>query len=699
MDIKKLLSPKKIAIIGASEREGFGGDTCRNVIEYMDKKDFFFINLKGGEAFGIKCYSSLSELPEKVELIVICTPQKTVNPLLIEASELGVKAAVVYASGYSEVGTDEGRAAEKELVELCKSLDMALMGPNCAGYINFAKGISPFAFISEKRDRKGAVGVISQSGQLALSMMDSPKMKFSYAISAGNSSVCKMEDYLDFLVDDEDTKVVAAYIEGITQPERFIEVLKKGALKKKPIVILKTGRSAKGQAIAASHTGSMSGADKVYDALFKKFGVIRVEDLEELMSTALVLATLKTLPKDASFASMNLSGGETSICADLAELNGIVFKDFSDETLTKLKEMLPSYATPNNPLDMTASLSYDVEKYAAALRTVMSDPSVSLVAVGYTLLEEIADPCIRYMSKSIEMVCNEPNSKPVVMIPFTENTRNKEYSDILEKCGVPILPAAQYAYKILKNIADFVTYDSSRCDLNVVVPKVEKATCVNLEKGKVFSESESKDIIAKYGVPFPKCIVAKTEEEAVKAIEIVGLPIVAKIDSPDILHKSDVGCVKIKLDSETSVRAAYREIMMNAETNCPEAKIDGVQINSMAKLGTELIIGVNNDPQFGPCILCGLGGVFVEVFKDTSLKIAPVSKFEALEMVLSLKGSKLLLGYRGGDILDVEAFADCIMSISNFACDHRDSLKELDLNPIFLYKEGLCAVDALVVNR
>ena len=693
MDIKKLLNPKKIAVIGASEREGFGGDTCRNVIEYMKKEDFFFINRKGGEAFGIKCYTSLSELPEKVELMVICTPQGTVNDLLIEGAKLGVKAAVVYASGYSEVGTDEGRANEKELIELCKKLDMALMGPNCAGYVNFAKGISPFAFISDKRDRKGSVGVISQSGQLALSMMDSPKIKFSYAVSAGNSSVCKMEDYLEFLVDDEDTTVVAAYIEGITQPEKFIQVLKKGALKKKPIIVLKTGRSAKGQAIAASHTGSLSGADKVYDALFKKFGVIRVEDLEELMSTAIALATLKTLPKDKNFASMNLSGGETGICADLAELHGVQFKDFTPETLGKLKEMLPVYATPNNPLDMTASLSYDVEKYAAALRAVMSDPNVSLVAVGYTLLEEIADPAIKYMSKSIEQVCSEPNAKPVVMIPFAENTRNREYSEILEKSGVPVLPTAQYAFKILKNIGDFVSYDPSKCNLNVEIPKAEKGN------GKVYTESESKDILAKYGIPFPKCVVVNSESAAVAAINEVGLPIVAKIDSPDILHKSDVGCVKVKLDSEESVRLAYREIMKNAKENCPNAQLDGVQINSMAKPGTELIIGVNNDPQFGPCILCGLGGVFVEVFKDTSLKIAPVSKAEAEDMILSLKGSKLLKGYRGGKPLDISAFADTIVKISNFACENKNSLKELDINPIFLYEEGLCAVDALIVNR
>jgi acetyltransferase len=697
MDINKLLSPDRIAVIGASEREGFGGDTCRNVIQYMDEGAYYFINSKGGAAFGKKCYTSIASLPENIDLAVICTPQHTVEGLIKEAAAKGAKAAVVYASGYSEVGTLEGKAAELSLITLCKTLDIALMGPNCAGYVNFVKNISPFAFISEKRNRKGAVGVVSQSGQLALSMMDSSKMRFSYAISAGNSSVCKMEDYLEFLIEDEGTKVIAMYIEGITDPAHFIKALKNAAIKRKPIVVLKTGRSAKGQAIAASHTGSLAGADKVYDALFKKFGVIRVDDLEELMSTACAMATLRKLPEKADFASMNLSGGETGICADLGELYGISFKDFSPETLAKLKAILPSYATPNNPLDMTATLSYDVAKYAEALEIVMSDPSVGLVAVGYTLLQEIADPAIRYMAKSLELVCAKPESKPVVMIPFAENTRNAEYSDVLERIGVPVLPTSNYAFKILRNIADFVSYDASKHDLDVMIPKA--AGIASDVKTGVLSESESKTLMARYGIPFPKCIVVKSEEEAVRATETIGFPIAAKIDSPDILHKSDAGCVKLKLESVAQVREAYREIMTNAKQNCPGARIDGVQINRMVPVGTEMIIGVSNDPQFGPCILTGLGGIFVEVFKDTALRLAPVSRNEALEMVESLKGIKLLKGCRGAKPDDVEAFVDAIMNVSRFACAHKDTLKELDLNPVFVYEKGICAVDALVVNR
>ncbi|MCF8011102.1 MAG: acetate--CoA ligase family protein [Clostridiales bacterium] len=693
MDINKLLKPNKIAIIGVSEKEGFGGDTCRNVLEYMNEDSYYFINPKREVAFGKKCYNSLVELPENIDLVVICTPQHTVEQLIKEAAAKGAKAAVVYASGYSEVGTKEGKEAEESLINLCEEQDIALMGPNCAGYVNFINNISPFAFISEERNRKGSVGVVSQSGQLVLSMMDSPKTKFSYAISAGNSSICKMENYLEYLVEDEYTKVIAMYIEGVKDADLFTRVLKKAAIKRKPIVVLKTGRSEKAQEIAASHTGSLSGADKVYDALFEKFGVIRVDDLEELMSTSLALATMKKIPENNNFASMNLSGGETGICADLGELNGINFVDFAPETLKKLDELLPGYATPNNPLDMTATLSYDVEKFAQALDTVMSDPSVGIVAIGYTLLQDIADPAIYYMSEGIERVTAQKNSKPVVMIPFTENTRNSEYSEKLEKAGVPVLPTSNYAFKVLKNIADFVGYDAAKHNIEVEIPNPSKG------EGSVLSESESKEMLKEYGMPFPDCKIAKSEEDAIEAAKEIDFPIVAKIDSPDILHKSDTGCVKLNLNAENEVKEAFNEIMNNAQKHYPNARINGVQINNMVASGTEMIIGVNNDPQFGPCVLCGLGGVFVEVFKDTSLCLAPVSRDEAYKMVNSLKGVKLLRGYRGNKPADIDAYVEAIVNVSRFACDHKDELKELDINPIFVYENNVCVVDALVVKK
>lgn len=697
MNISYLLKPKKIAVVGASERESsFGGDTCKNIMDFSNPSKYFFINPNRETIFGQKCYRSIEEVPENFELVIICTPQSTVVDILKSAAKKGCRGAVVYASGYSETGTPEGKKAEDELIEICKELDIALLGPNCAGFINYIDDVYSFAFISEKRDRKGSVGLVSQSGQLCLSLMDNPKGKFSYVISAGNASVIKVEEYLDYLVDDENTKVVAAYLEGVSKPEVFIKALEKAARKRKPVVILKTGRSEKGSKISASHTGSLSGSDKTYDAIFKKFGVIRVDDMEELLSMSHLLATLKELPKGSRFAAMNLSGGETIITADVGALKGINFPDFTEETLEKLRSMLPSYATPNNPLDMTATLSYDSEKYAKALRTVMDDPNIDMVIIGYTLLLNIADPCIYYMTEGIEKVVKEGNTKPMVMIPYIENTRNPEYAQRLEKAGVPILPPVVYAMDILKKLSDFVEYSADERVLELGQPK-DKGP-----KSKRFlSEHESKNMLKEAGIPVPKEAIARTKEEALKIAREISYPLVMKIESADIPHKSDAGGVKLNIQSDEEVLKAFDEIMENVRKYNPNARINGILIQEMLPKGLELIVGVNNDPLYGPMILCGLGGVFVEVFKDVSLYPAPLNKIEAMEMIRSLKAYPLLTGYRGSKELDIEALADLIVKVAHFAVENKERIAEIDINPVFLYEKGkgLSVADSLILVK
>lgn len=694
MDIKMLLNPNGVCVVGASEKEGFGGDTCRNIMKYMGEDRYFFVNPKRETIFGVKCYPSVGDLPRQVDLVIICTPMHTVETMLRDAHAAGCRAAVVYASGYSEVGTDEGRSAQASLIALAKELDMPVMGPNCGGFINYVNEMFAFAFIAPDRDRRGAVGLVSQSGQICLTMMENPSSKFSYAISSGNSAVVQMEDYIDYLVDDDATKVVAIYLEGTKNPAKFIASLKKAALKRKPVVILKTGRSAKGMRLASSHTGSMAGADKIYDAIFRKFGVIRVNDIEELLAASMLFATLNKLPEQATFASMNLSGGETGTCADVGEKLGIVYPDFSKETLAKLREQLPSYASPANPLDMTATLSYNEDLFAEALRTVMADPNIGCVCVGYTLLQEIADPAIHYMGKAMAKVAGEPGSKPMVMIPFVENTRNAEYFDLLTKSGIPILPPTMYAFQILRDLADFIDYDPKDHDLDVVVPD----RLGNAGIG-AYSEFESRRLLARYGFPAPVGGVAATEDEAIGIAADIGYPLVMKIDSVDILHKSDVGGVKINVKNEAEAREAFNAILTNVKRMAPEARIGGVYVTAMARAGTEMIIGVSTDPQFGPCVLCGMGGVFVEVFEDVSLCPAPVSKPEALSMINTLKSSKLLKGYRGNPPLDIDALADAIVSVSKFAIAHTSTLRELDINPVFLYEDGFTPADALIIMR
>ena len=698
MNLNKLLKPTSVAVIGASEKEGFGGDVCRNILSYVeDRSHVYFIHPKRDSVFGVPCYKSISDVPENVDLMVICTSQKTVIPLLQEGAKKGVGGAVVFASGYGEVGTAEGKQNEAELIATAKELDIAVMGPNCAGFVNYIDNVQAFAFISAKRDRKGSVGVVSQSGQLCLSMMDDPGMRFSYNISAGNGKIVQMEDYMDFLVDDEDTKVVSIYIEGVKNADKFAAVLKKAAEKRKPVVILKAGRSAKGGAIAASHTGSLSGSDASFDAVLKKFGAIRVDDLEELIAMSLMLSTMKRMPEKATFASMNLSGGETGICADVGSLNGIEYPDFTEETLKKLKEQLPSYAGPNNPLDMTASLSYDADLYAGALRTVMDDPNIGMVLIGYTLLLEIADPCIHYMYKGIEKVVQEKggNCKPIAMIPFAENTRNPEYQEKLFQIGVPVLPPPVYAFKLLRHLADFIAYEPETKTLELAVghPKSEET--------QALSEHESKQELKVYGVLVPDEVIVTSKEEAAQFTKNHPDPLVMKVESADILHKSDVGGVKLNVCGPEAAEKAYEEIMESVTAKRPDAHINGILTVPMLDAGVEIIIGVNNDPQFGPMIMVGMGGVFVEVFKDVALYPAPLKEEEALEMLKSLKSFKLLNGYRGTEKCDIKALCQTIVAISNYAQANKDVLKELDINPLFVYPEGkgVGVADALIVKR
>lgn len=701
MDLNKLLKPRKIAVVGASEKAStMGGDVLTNIKLWGKIEDTYLVNPKYDQIFGQKCYASIAFLPEDIDLVIICTSKNTVPDILRQAAAKGCGGAVVFASGYGETSDASGKKAQQELQELCKELDIALMGPNCGGFINYIDKVCSFAFIIEDRPRTGNIGFVSQSGQLCQSLMENTT-KFSYMMSVGNCCSVYIEDYLDYLVDDPDTKVVSAYIEGVKDPQKFVNALKKAVKKKKPVVVLKVGASEKATALASSHTGSMSGADKVIDAVLKKFGVIRVKDLEELHAVTTLLSTLDKLPEKATFSAMAFSGGETVVCADSAYYNGVEFPDFEAETRDKLQEMLPYYATANNPLDMTFTMSYDSDIFAKALRTVMDDPNIGMCLLCFTILEKNIAPDVITMIEGIEkVVAQGGNTKPMAFVPLLENTREPELVKRLEAVGVPVLPPTNYAFATLKYLADLIQYNPDNKDLDLVLP----SETGNDRTPFALSEHASKELLKAYGVPVTKEIIATnevTDNEAVSAAKEIGYPVVMKIESADVLHKSDVGGVVLNVRDDETVDKAFKDIIKNVSEKMPDAKINGVLIQEMAPAGVEIIIGVNNDPQFGPVILCGLGGVFVEIFKDVALCPAPVNKSEALQMIKSLKAYPLLNGARGKKVLDVNAIADTIVNISKFAVDNKDSLSQIDINPLMVYPEGegVKAVDALIIKR
>lgn len=690
MDLKKLLRPSSIAVIGANDKNGFGKSTCMNLLSSPLKDHIYFVNPKREELFGKKCYANIRELPEKIDMCVVILNKKLVAGALTEAASVGCKTAVVYASGYGETGDKE---AEQELRSLCRKHDLAVMGVNCAGYINNLDGIFAFGMLVKREAVPGNIAIISQSGKICLNMMQMDHMNYSYLISSGNSTCIHIEDYLEYLIEDEETKVIGLYLEGVKDPQKFTRVLAMAARKRKPIVIMKVGKTSKGSALAASHTGSLSGSDQSFDAVMKKFGVIRVDDIEELAEMCHLLSVIPMLPASTGLSAMCLSGGETGICADMGTLMGLSYPELKPETAEKIRELLPGYATVANPLDMSATLAHDGPRYAEVIQAFMDDPSIGMILCGQTILEhhEVQD-VIYPMSDGMVMAAKK-RKKPIAVMSFFNSSRDKIIRKKLESEGVPILPATGGGFKLLKYLMDFVAYVPDDHTLELAIPEASQG-----EK-KAFSERESKLELKKYGVEVPAEYVV-SEKAELRKLELT-YPVAAKIESPDILHKSDVGGVKLNIRNPEELETAFDEVLNNAKAHCPDARINGVLVSRMLPPGREFIIGVNNDPQFGPMVLCGLGGVFVEVFKDVSLYPAPLNRKEALRMIQSLKGYRLLTSYRGQKEGDVEALADLIVQIADYAAKNKDTLAELDLNPVFVYPkgEGVAMADALVVKK
>ncbi len=703
MDINRLLKPKKVAVVGASEKEGFAADTCKNILEYTKNIDsVYFVNPKRDEVFGRKCYPSISDIPEQIDLVIICTPQKVVNSIIEEAGRNNCGGAVIFASGYSETG-EEGAKAQEELIEVCKKNNIAMMGPNCAGFANYNGDVFSFAFLSEKRERRGNIGMISQSGQVCLSALDKVGMGFSYIISSGNSASISTEEYLEFLANDEDTKVIAAYIEGVRNPEVFTNALKIAAKNKKPVIILKTGRSTKAIALASSHTGSIAGSDAAFSAVMEKYNAIRVDDIQELLGTAQMFSNLTLLPKASKsgknkWAIVNVSGGEAGISADIAYLKNVDLSDISEKTKAELNTIVPEYCTPNNPLDLTATLAYIPELFAKALSTLMKDDDVDGLMIGYTITSHIIDQTIPCMIQGLELFKKEGYTKPIVWLPFVEHSPNQECLAKLLDLNIPVLSSGLSGVSSINKLERFINFDSSLLVKNpdIALPKEKEE-----DNSNALSERESMQMLKDYNIKGVSVArLARNIDEVRDLADKFVYPLVVKVSSAQILHKSDVGGVKLNIKNKEELEVAYNEIIESCSKACPDAIIDGVIVNTMHPKGVEMIIGMNNDSQFGPMMMLGMGGVFVEVFKDVALAPAPLCKEEAEKMLQSLKAYTLLNGYRGSEVCDIDALVELLCELSKFAAENKDSIKEFDFNPVFVYPKGkgTAIADALIVK-
>ena len=446
-------------------------------------------------------------------------------------------------------------------------------------------------------------------------------------------------------------------------------------------------------ASAASHTGNLAGSYQSYDAVFRKYGVMAVNTLEELIDTSYMMAVLDgNYPKTTGIGGFNLAGGVNILMAEAADKCGLAYPPFTDEEKAQLRQFIPEFSTPANPLDATTDLFYKQENITGILKVFQASEDIGLIVTGQDMGMEKSATTEVFNHGLIDARVRGGVSKPIIFAGVTEQDRNLEYRKELEDVGIPVLSSMAPSMQSIRYLMDFVSYDPAQHDLRAPeIGLIANATAL--------TERDSKAELHEVGIPVPRELLVRSAGE-LDGLDALKLPLAAKISSPDILHKSDVGGVKLNLGSREEAAAAFTEILASCHEKCPDAELEGVLFQEMAPAGVEFIIGVSNDPQLGPMVMVGMGGVFVEVFRDVSLCPAPVSPWEARNMIRSLKSYKLLTGYRGQAEKDVDALADAIVKVSEYAFTHSQDLKELDLNPVFLYDKGkgLCAVDALVVK-
>ena len=711
MNIDRLLKPQVIAVIGANERKGsFGNYSAVNALQNDQSKHLYFINARADSVLGRKAYKSLSELPEVPDCIMIATPKPTVEPLLEEAGKLGVGAAIIVAAGYSEEGTEEGHEAERRLLEIAHKYDMCIMGPNCTGYINNIDKVKMWGMGGSEFDmysRNIGVAFFAQSGTMAIHSVSCPYTDVSYSFSMGNSSMVMIEDLLEYVLEEDEVKIIAIYMEGARDGAKLLRCFKKARDLGKPVILHAAGMSKKGAAAAASHTGNLASSREIYRAICRKYGVILVESIDEfLCATNTMSALLKHPPKGGNVSAINGSGGENAVAADLCEMFNVPLPDYEPETIEKLKELLPAFSSPKNPLDMTA-ITDDVNSLMQRIFTVVgSDPNVDIIIFSVASFAEPNEKDLRQaevmgeslnerFSKPIRWYVKQKNAVPIVVIPMIEDRRDASWRSVLKEDGVPIMGNSLVGYKVLGELSRYFAYKAETRRIETAEKKYRKAV------GKhAYTEKASREILERAGIPFPKQAEVLEREELPTVLTQLRTPLVMKISSPDIQHKTEAGGVVLNINSVSEAEEAYDQIMTSCKSCVPDARLEGVLIQEMAPKGVEMIVGVTKDSQFGPMIMVGMGGIFVEVFKDVASALCPVSQQEAMEMIDSLKAVKLLNGYRGAPACDKSALADTIVKLSEFAWEQRDTLCETDINPIIVYQDGkgVLAVDALVIT-
>jgi acetyltransferase len=699
--LDSFFAPTSIALIGASrDHEKIPGRLLAMLRKNEYPGKIYPVNPNYADIDGLPCYKSIAEIGVPVDLAVVIIPAGAVLPALEQCAAVGVKNTVIISSGFAEEGGDSA-AMQDAIAALAKRTGMRISGPNAEGFFSQVQRVA--ATFSPAVDVKPGVvpliattkriGIVAQSGGIGFAYYHRAKalgIAVSYVVSAGNESDLGAGEFLDYMVQDASTDVILLFIEGIRDVDKFLAAAWRAAELKKPVIVTKVGRSGAGERAAASHTASMAGWSAAYDAVFAKHGFIVSNDLDEALTIAAVLAS-NPLPKGDRVAVVTVSGGAGIWGADAVALHGLRVPELSEAVQTDIRKLMPSYGTARNPIDVTAQgvTSGGLQK---SVDLLTASDEVDAILVLLSLSSEVRRPF-----KDIELKpVLSAQKKPVLFYSYTVPSDFARHE--LAKSGVVVFSGLTHVGVAMRRIVDYATFSLPKPVDEARLPARDLSAHLT---SPVLSEADSKALLRAAGIALPDEVLVKERSELDAATARVGFPMVMKIQSPDIAHKSEVGGVRVNITTKGEVFLAFEALLNNARKHRPEAAIQGVLLGPMAKKGVEIIVGTMTDKTFGPVVMVGLGGITTELFRDVVYRPAPVGAEEAGAMLAGLKAAPLLSGFRGAAKADVAALAQFIADVSLLAARHAQEIAEIELNPVLVHSEGqgVTIVDALVVGR
>ncbi len=709
-DLKPLFSPDSVAIVGAAgDDHSLRGRLTRFLVAHGYDGRIYPVTRSQPEVLGLKSYAAVADIPEAAELAVILVPAAHVVAALDQCGARGIRAAVVISSGFGEEKSAAAAARDGELRAVAERWNMVIAGPNSEGLVNPLRPLvatfspvfhDPAVPLLPAASKARPIAVSCQSGALTFSFLSRGRergLKFTYQVSSGNQTVLEAHDYVDWVLDAGGADIFLAYLEGIRRPDRFRAVADKAARAGKPLIVAKVGRSDAGRRAAASHTGALAHSSAIDDAIFRHHGIIRGEDLDHMVDVATAFAYCK-LPRGNRVAIITGSGGSAVWMADILSAHGLELPVLEEELQRRIMALLPSYGSAQNPVDGTAQAIHEVG-YARLVEIVRESQRIDTILLIGSLANEAT---AKKRAEELADIAGT-TAQPVLLSTYTTTTPAAVAA--FAAAGIPCytsMPSCARAIRALVDYGRFQARIKARPAPVQTAAAVREAAARRLAAaGPALTEHAAKQVLAPYGVPLPPEELAASEDEAVAAAARIGGAVALKVQSPDILHKTEAGAVALNLVGAAAVRDAYRAVTARAAAAKPGARIEGVLVQAMARRGTEIILGVTRDADFGPMLMVGLGGIHVEVLKDVAFAPVPLGRDEALDLIAELKGAAVLDGVRGAPPADRAALAELIAALSRFAADHADAVAEIDLNPVIVHPagQGLTVVDALIVKE